>query len=307
MMADEAGRPILEACDLCFRYPGGIGALDRLSLDIRAGEILAILGPNGAGKTTLLLHLNGSLRPEAGEMRLEGQHMGYDAGSLAHWRASVGLVLQDPDDQLFAGSVFEDVAFGPLNLGLGESEVRTRVGSALADLGLTELGSRPIHMLSLGQKRRAAIAGVLAMAPRVLVLDEPTAGLDADGVAQLLSALRRLASKGTTIVYATHDVDLALGWSDRVALFDRGQVIACDASMRVLADDRLLRRARLRPPLVLEIAVRAQGLGLLGEDAPLPRTGTDLLEALATAGPAAGFSATAPSARAGARSGDGRE
>lgn len=278
---------ILEALGLCFRYPGDIAALDQLSLGIRAGETLAILGPNGAGKTTLLLHLNGSLRPEAGEMRLDRQRMGYDSGSLARWRSTVGLVLQDPDDQLFAGSVFEDVAFGPLNLGLAESEVRARVESALSDLGIADLDSRPIHMLSLGQKRRAAIAGVLAMAPRVLVLDEPTAGLDADGVTQLLAALRRLADKGTTIVYATHDVDLALAWSDRVALFDHGQVVACDASARVLADDELLRRARLRPPLILEIADRARVLGLLGEDAPQPRTGTELLDALAAAGTAA--------------------
>ena len=143
--------------------------------------------------------------------------------------------------------MFQDVSFGPLNLGLAESEVRARVAEALGHLRITALADRPVHMLSLGQKRRAAIAGVLAMAPRVLVLDEPTAGLDPHGVVHLLAVLRRLAAAGTTIVYTTHDVDLALAWSDRVALFANGRVTACGAPDAVLGDDTLLRRGASAP------------------------------------------------------------
>ena len=269
---------ILAARGLGFRYPGGIVALDGLDLDIAAGETLAILGPNGSGKTTLLLHLNGSLRPQQGRILIDGQEARYDQRALNRWRAQVGLVLQDPDDQLFAGSVFQDVSFGPLNLGLAESEVRARVAEALGHLRITALADRPVHMLSLGQKRRAAIAGVLAMAPRILVLDEPTAGLDPHGVVHLLSVLRRLAADGTTIVYTTHDVDLALAWSDRVALFANGRVTACGAPDAVLGDDTLLRAAHLRRPMLLELGLRARDLGLIGADQALPRSMAEMNE-----------------------------
>jgi len=271
---------ILEARDLVYRYPGGIAALDGLDLGVRRGETLAILGPNGAGKTTLLLHLNGSLRPERGEVVLTGAPARYDARSLAAWRRLAGLVLQDPDDQLFAGSVYEDVSFGPLNLGLPEAEVRARVDAALADLRIDHLGLRPVHMLSLGQKRRAAIAGIIAMGPSVLLLDEPSAGLDPHGVTHLVAALRRLSMDGMTIVYTTHNVDLALAWSDRVALFAGGRTIACGPAEEVLADPELVGQAHLRRPLPLELGLRARQLGLLGPAEPLPRSEAGALDLL---------------------------
>ena len=271
---------ILAARGLHYTYPGSVPALQGLDIEIPKGKRLAILGPNGAGKTTLLLHLNGTLRPDAGEIRLESQPVCYDRRFLAGWRATVGLVLQDPDDQLFAGSVFQDVSFGPLNLGLAEPEVRQRVQAALAALRISELGERPIHMLSFGQKKRAAIAGVMAMHPRVLLLDEPTGGLDPLAQTHLLAALQRLADGGTTIVYTTHDVDLACAWSDRVAVVEGGQVAACGAADAVLADAVLLRRARLRRPVALEIGLAARDLGLCATDIPLPRSRSDLIDLL---------------------------
>ena len=271
---------ILAAQGLHYAYPGSVAALRGLDLDIPSGKRLAILGPNGAGKTTLLLHLNGTLRPDAGEVRLEARPVRYDRRFLAGWRGTVGLVLQDPDDQLFAGSVFQDVSFGPLNLGLTESEVRQRVQTALAALRISDLGDRPIHMLSFGQKKRVAIAGVMAMHPRVLLLDEPTGGLDPLAQAHLLAALQRLADGGTTIVYTTHDVDLACAWSDRVAVFESGQVAACGAADAVLADAVLLRRARLRRPVALELGLAARELGLCAADAPLPRSRPELIDLL---------------------------
>lgn len=271
---------IIAARDLCFAYPGGIAALSGLDLAIDAGETLAILGPNGSGKTTLFLHLNGSLHPDRGAIEIEGRPARYDRRTLLRWRAMVGLVLQDPDDQLFAGTVFQDVSFGPLNLGLGEAEVRARVAGALADLRLTALADRPIHMLSLGQKRRVAIAGALAMAPRLLILDEPTAGLDPRGAAHMLAALRRLAAAGTTLVYATHDVDLACAWSSRVALLSDGRVLATGPAEAVLADEELLRRAHLRRPLALDVGQTARHLGLVDDTVPLPRTAGEVRDLL---------------------------
>ena len=271
---------ILAAKDLHYSYPGCVPALQGLDLDVPCGERLAILGPNGAGKTTLLLHLNGTLRPDTGEVRLETRPVRYDRRFLSGWRATVGLVLQDPDDQLFAGSVWQDVTFGPLNLGLPAPEVRQRVEASLAALRISDLAARPIHMLSFGQKKRAAIAGVMAMHPRVLLLDEPTGGLDPLAQVHLLAALERLSVSGTTIVYTTHDVDLACAWSDRVAVFEGGRVAACGPADAVLADAGLLRRARLRQPVALEMGLAARELGLCAADAPLPRSRSDLLKLL---------------------------
>jgi cobalt/nickel transport system ATP-binding protein len=271
---------ILAAQGLHYSYPGNVPALQGLDLEVASGERLAILGPNGAGKTTLLLHLNGTLHPDAGEVRLDTRPVRYDRRFLAGWRATVGLVLQDPDDQLFAGSVWQDVTFGPLNLGLSPPEVRQRVEASLVALRISDLAARPIHMLSFGQKKRAAIAGVMAMHPRVLLLDEPTGGLDPLAQTHLLAALQRLAGGGTTIVYTTHDVDLACAWSDRVAVFEDGRVAACGAADTVLADAALLRRARLRRPVALEMGLAARELGLCAADAPLPRSRSDLVDLL---------------------------
>jgi cobalt/nickel transport system ATP-binding protein len=271
---------ILAAADLHYTYPGSVPALQGLDLQVSSGERLAILGPNGAGKTTLLLHLNGFLRPDQGEIRLDAWPVRYDRRFLAGWRASVGLVLQDPDDQLFAGNVFQDVSFGPLNLGLSAPEVRQRVEASLAAMRISDLAARPIHMLSFGQKKRAAIAGVMAMHPRVLLLDEPTGGLDPLAQTHLVAALQRLVDAGATIVYATHDVDLACAWSDRVAVFEGGRVAACGPADVVLADAALLRRACLRRPLALEMGLAARELGLCAANAPLPRSRSDLVNLL---------------------------
>ncbi len=262
---------ILEAADLHYAYPGAVEALKGLDLRVAKGSRLAILGPNGAGKTTLLLHLNGTLKPSQGSIALDGQAATYDRKSLTAWRRRVGLVLQDPDDQLFAATVRADVSFGPLNLDLPADEVRTRVDWALDALRIADLADRPTHMLSFGQKKRAAIAGAAAMAPEVLLLDEPAAGLDAHGEAHLLSVLRRLAESGTTLVFTTHDVDLAWGFADQVALFKDGKVQAQGPTADLLTDAELLRPARLKQPWAAAIGLAARAAGKLAPDAALPR------------------------------------
>ncbi|MBI5164652.1 MAG: ABC transporter ATP-binding protein [Magnetospirillum sp.] len=268
---------ILEARGLAYAYPGGVAALSGLDLAVKRGQRLAILGPTGAGKTTLLLHLNGTLKPSAGSVLLDGDACAYSRSAVRAWRRRVGLVLQEPDDQLFAATVFEDVSFGPLNLGLAPAEARARVERTLADLHIAALAERPPHLLSFGQKKRVALAGAVAMEPDVLLLDEPTAGLDHHGARHLLAVLDRLAAAGTTLVFTTHDVDLAYGWADEVALFDGGRVGSQGKPETVLADARSLARAHLRMPLVLALGLAARAAGVLGADDSLPHSHDDAL------------------------------
>lgn len=246
--------PLLAVHGLEYVYPGGVTALRGLDLRIERGRKLAILGANGSGKTTLLLHLNGLCKPTRGEIRLEGQPVDYSHRALNDWRRQVGLILQEPDDQLFAATVRQDVSFGPLNLGLSNAEAGERVGEALEALHIAHLADRATHTLSFGQKKRVAIAGVLAMRPEILVLDEPTAGLDSHGVTHLLGALQQLHESGATLVFSTHDVELAYTWADHVAVFHDGVVLRQGETATVLSDRDVLRQARLRPPLLLEVA-----------------------------------------------------
>ncbi|MBF0423650.1 MAG: ATP-binding cassette domain-containing protein [Magnetococcales bacterium] len=269
---------ILEACNLVYRFPGNTDATLRgLNLKIAAGERLALLGANGAGKTTLLLHLNGTLRPQTGSVLLDGQPVGHDRNSLAEWRRQVGVVLQESDDQLFAATVAEDVSFGPLNLGLSESETRQRVTETLGALQIASLANRPPHLLSHGQRKRAAIAGILAMRPRILILDEPTAGLDHQGKIHLLAILSHLSDTGTTIVFSTHDVDFAYAWADTAALFADGQVLEQGPITTIMTRTSLLQAANLAPPMVLVLQDTLRHNGIAIPTNPPART----LEALA--------------------------
>lgn len=243
---------------------GGRAVLRDVSIKVDAGSRTALLGANGSGKTTLLRVLSGALRPDAGEVHVGPDLLRHNrAGLIAH-RQQVQLVLQDPDDQLFAADVTRDVSFGPLNLRLAEDEVRSRVDEALDVLGLQEMAQRPTHQLSFGQRKRVAIAGAVAMRPCLLLLDEPTAGLDATGVDEMLTALQRLEEWGTTVVLSTHDVDFALAWATQVAVVDDGRVHQGQPHA-LLGDTELLARARLRSPWVLELASR---LGTRGTGEP---------------------------------------
>ncbi len=217
-------------------------------------------------------------------MLLDGEPVGYSRAGLTAWRRRVGLVLQDPDDQLFAASVFEDVSFGPLNLGLSEPQARGRVNEALAALRIADLADRATHMLSGGQKKRVAIAGAVAMRPDVLLLDEPTAGLDQDACIHLLSVLGELSAAGTTLVFTTHDVDLAYTLADEVALFSGGAVVARGPAEAVLAGGEALAAAHLHPPLLLELGLKARAFGWLAAADPLPRRRQDLLDLIDAAG-----------------------
>jgi cobalt transport protein ATP-binding subunit len=238
----------VEIDGLEFTYPDGREALRGVDLAVPAGERLAILGPNGAGKTTLALHLNGILRGQKGSVTVSGLEL--DDGNLKEIRRRVGLVFQDPNDQLFMPTVHEDVAFGPANLGLTEEEIEGRVAGALEAVEGTEFSSRPPHHLSGGEKRRAALATVLSMNPEILVFDEPTGGLDPAGRKDLVELL--LALDHTQLII-THDMSLALELCPRTAIMNQGRVVAAGETRQLLSDDALLMSNRLQLPFGLTL------------------------------------------------------
>ncbi|MDD9379027.1 ATP-binding cassette domain-containing protein [Streptomyces sp. ZAF1911] len=267
---NPSSNPVVELSGAGYAYEDGPAVLTGVDFAIAPGRALALLGRNGSGKTTLMRLLSGGLRPGAGSLWLDGTEVSYDRAGLTRLRTSVQLVVQDPDDQLFAASVEQDVSFGPMNLGLSAPEVRARVDSALAALDITRLRDRPTHLLSYGQRKRAAIAGAVAMAPRVLILDEPTAGLDPDGQERLLDVLAGLRASGTTVVMATHDVDLAVRWADDAAVLTPAGIRFGPAEA-LLSEPALLAEAGLRQAWSPAVAALLRAHGLLGADAPGPR------------------------------------
>jgi cobalt/nickel transport system ATP-binding protein len=238
----------IHARGLRYAYPNGREALRGVELHIGHGERVALLGPNGAGKTTLMLHLNGLLRG-SGALEVAGLEVG--DGTLRELRSRVGLVFQDPDDQLFMPTVREDVAFGPLNAGLGRDEARRRVAEALAAVRMEHAADRAPHQLSMGERRRVAIATVLATRPQLLVLDEPTASLDPRGRRELLEVLERV---GCTVLVATHDLPLAAELCERAVILAAGCVVADGWTPDVLGDGALLVRHDLELPAGFDLA-----------------------------------------------------
>ncbi|MYM32829.1 ATP-binding cassette domain-containing protein [Duganella sp. FT94W] len=254
---------LLELRAVGHTYPDGSIGLQECSLVLQRGRRYALLGENGAGKTTVLQHLNGLLRPGAGTLHYDSQPFDYSRKGLTTLRSRVGLVFQNPDRQLFSALVEEDVSFGPLNLGLPDDEVRRRVATALDAVGLRAYGRRAAHQLSFGQKKRVCIAGVLAMEPEVLLLDEPMAGLDAPMQAELTALLDRLAACGVTIVLSTHDIDFALRWADDIHIMSAGRCIASGPAQQLAAQADTLRVAGQRPPAALALHAELVALGVL--------------------------------------------
>ena len=226
--------PLLEAREVCFHYQAGKPVLKELNLQIPAGARVALVGPNGAGKSTLFLHFNAILQPTAGEMLFKGTAYDYSRKSVSLLRQKIGLVFQDQDMQLFAPTVLDDVLFGPMNLGCSLAEAEKMARDAVEMVEMTEYLEDPVHFLSPGQKKRVAIAGVLAMEPEVLVMDEPTAGLDYAGSVNLSQIMDRLHRDGKTLIVSTHDTDWVLEWADLVVAIREGQVAACGSAEEVL-------------------------------------------------------------------------
>jgi cobalt/nickel transport system ATP-binding protein len=272
---------ILEARDVRYRYPRGLEAIRGISFHIRRKEKIALVGPNGAGKSTLLKMFNGMIRPDSGLMLFDNLPIKYDSESLRMLRKRVGFVLQNPDRQIIAPTVYQDVAFGPTNLGYTENEVKRVVTLALLHVGLEGFERRPPHQLSGGEKKRVAIAGVLAMDPDVLVLDEPTSGLDPSGSEDIMELLDELNHEGKTIIISTHDVELAYPWADRAILILGGKILQEDIPEIAFGNPEYIRRAHLSLPILLELHLELQKRGFLPEGKK-PRTVLDMMQCFET-------------------------
>jgi cobalt/nickel transport system ATP-binding protein len=248
--------PALELHDVAYRYPDGHQALHDINLTVERGERVAVLGPNGAGKTTLVLSLNGILAPQRGSVAVSGLRV--DKENLGEIRRRVGIVFQDPDDQLFMPTVREDVAFGPANLGLRGSELEACVATALDIVGMTAAAGRSPHHLSFGERRRVALATVLAMQPDVLVLDEPSSNLDPVARRELAEIVAEL---DVTVVLVTHDLPYGLQLCERAVVLDDGRVVADGAIAELLTDEPLMAAHRLELPYGFGVpAVRGQSV-----------------------------------------------
>lgn len=238
---------MIEVKDLRYSYPDGTSGLNGVSFRIMHGESVAIVGENGAGKSTLLLHLNGILNPSGGEVRIGGDAV--IQGNVMEIRRRVGMVFQNPDDQLFMPTVFDDVAFGPLNMGLSAAEAEVRADQALGAVGALHLRMRPPYKLSQGEKRSVSIATVIAMSPDILVMDEPTSSLDPVSRRRLIDILKTFRH---TKIIATHDLDMAMDLCDRTIVLQGGRVIADGLTREVLRDESVLNYGRLEKPLSMQ-------------------------------------------------------
>ncbi len=251
----------LEISSLAYAYPDGSPALHGVDLRVARGERVAVLGPNGAGKTTLVLHLNGILHGGGGTVSVGGLVVEpHDRARLTEIRRRVGIVFQDPDDQLFMPTVAEDVAFGPANLGLRGAELAERVDEALAAVDMADYRDRAPHHLSFGQRRRVAVATVLAMRPEVLVLDEPSSNLDPASRRELSQILRSLP---VTLLMVTHDLPYALELCPRSVILDAGRVVADGPTVELLSDEPLMRQHRLELPYGFDPAMAAAQIARL--------------------------------------------
>lgn len=240
--------------NVSYRYPDGTLALDGVSLSFEKGERTALLGPNGCGKTTLLLHLNGILKPTSGKVYFEDKPLEYTSKFLLNLRRRVGFIFQDPNDQLFAPTVRQDVAFGPLNLGQPIDKVKKSVDEALKTVGMSEYADKPPHFLSLGQKKRVALAGVLAMQPEVLVMDEPTSNLDPRASIEILRLLLRLNQEfGLTLILATHDVDMVPLFANKLYIMSKGKIALEGSPEEIFSNTELIRSVNLRSPRITHL------------------------------------------------------
>lgn len=247
---------LLELNEVYYRYPGQQRlALQGATLKLPAGSKVALLGRNGSGKSTLILHCNGILRPNQGAVYFAGQPVTYQRASLLELRRQVGIIFQNPDDQLFSASVAQDISFGPLNLGLSQAETRQRVQTVAELCEITDLLERPTHALSGGEKARVALAGVLAMEPALLIGDEVTANLDPWMRRQLFTIFERLINRGKTILLATHDTEFARYWADLVVVMEAGRIVAADTPGVVFSNQALLQQTGLGEPWYKPLAV----------------------------------------------------
>ena len=272
---------VIKAENVSYTYDGNNQkALNGLNLKIRRGAKVAFMGGNGSGKSTFFLCLNGIRRPDEGTIYIDGKPVEYTRKGLLDVRSKVGIVFQEPDDQLFSASVYEEISFGILNLGADEDTARREVERVIEELEITPFQDRPAHALSGGQKKQVAIADILVMHPEVMILDEPAAALDPRHTRKVQGIVDRLSEKGITVLMATHDIDYAYAWADEIVLMHEGKVIRQGTPARVCTDRQALEEASLELPVVVKIYERLREKARIPEDTPLPGNVEELIEEL---------------------------
>lgn len=251
--------------NIAYTYPDGTQALQQLNLSLNKGEKIAFVGANGAGKSTLFQILNGIIKPQQGQYYFNGELVSFSRKALFELRQKVGVVFQDPDNQIFSSNVLEEVSFGPMNMKLTKTAVRMRVEKAMEQTGVSAFANKPAHLLSFGQKKRVNIASVLSMEPMVLVLDEPTSGLDPLHANRMMCLFNELSRQGKTLLLSTHDVNLAYDWADRVVVMKSGSILAVGSPKTIFTDGVLMAKAGLEKPLLLNVYEKLQQLGFEGD------------------------------------------
>lgn len=271
----------LETKNLSYTYHDGTQALKNVNIKIRKGEKIAIMGPNGAGKSTLFSHFNGLNEPTSGHVEIDGEKIIFERDELIKVRQKVGIVFQDPNDQLFAPTVKEDVAFGPMNLGLDYDEVEKRIRESLEMVGMSGFEEKTPHHLSGGQQKRVAIAGIIAMRPDIMILDEPTAGLDPEGVDKVLDILNNLNNEGISIVISSHDIEMVNQFADKIFVLHDGEIIAEGDKHQIFSNKELLKKAHLKAPVTTEILykLKENGLNVDTEKISIEETVEEILKA----------------------------
>ena len=274
---------IIKAEDLYFSYDDGKSySLKGLNLEIRRGRKVAFMGANGAGKSTFFFCLNGIHRPSAGTLYVGGKAVDYKKKSLLDLRRKVGIVFQDPDNQLFSASVFQEISFGALNLGMNREEAEMAVQKVIDLLGIKPFMEKPTHALSGGQKKQVSIADVLVMNPEIIILDEPASSLDPKHTAIVYKIIDMLVHQGTTVLLSTHDVDYALAWADEIVLLHEGKTLLHDTPANVFSNKEILQKANLKKPAAIELFECLVQKGILPPDLPLPRSLRQLEEYIQT-------------------------
>lgn len=275
---------ILETRDLSYQYQDGTKALNNINIKIEKGKKVSFVGVNGSGKSTVFLNFNGILKPTKGTVIYKGSEVKYKQKSLLELRKNIGIVFQDPENQLFSASVYQEVSFGAMNLKLSDTEVRRRVDAALIDVGMYEYKDKAVHFLSYGQKKRVAIADILVMNPEIIVFDEPTSSLDPKHSKQIVKIFDDLNEKGMTVILSTHDVELAYAWSDYIIVLKDGEIAREGTPYEIFSDDNLIHECYLEKPFILEVFEQLRSSGKIDSGAAIPRNKQELFEIINSKG-----------------------
>jgi cobalt/nickel transport system ATP-binding protein len=247
--------------DVKFSYPAGVDALNGVTFEVAQGERIALLGPNGSGKSTLILLIAGLLTPNSGDIKVFGEKT--TSKDFQKWRSRIGIVFQDPDDQLFTPSVIEDIEYGPKNLKIPEAEIKTQSTQMLEKMGISHLKCRPPHRLSFGEKKKVSLATALILKPELLILDEPTANLDLISRRKLIDTLNELNRAGTTIIVSTHDAEAIPELADRIVVISQGLKIGEGKTSDILQNKDMLTQSGLEPPTIVSLFTDLKNQGLI--------------------------------------------